>query len=88
MITWKLIVMRNDSKGKVGQGVLFAYSKRPNGSRKSRQASQEVAEGMGGEVARYSSNARGNVWTKSASRPFGTWKALGETILIVGLVKA
>ena len=87
MITWKLIVMRNDSKGKVGQGVLFAYFERPNCSRKIRQTYQEVAEGMG-EVARYSSNARGNVWTKSASRPFGTWKALGETILIVGLVKA
>jgi hypothetical protein len=57
MITWKLIVMRNDSKGKMGQSVLFAYSERPNGSRKSRQANQEVAEGMGGEVARHSSNA-------------------------------
>jgi len=43
---------------------------------------------MGGEVARHTSDARGSVWTNVASRPVGTWKALGETVTIGCLVKA
>ena len=36
-----------DSRCKIGQGILFTYSKRSNGSRKSVQTNKGVAEGVG-----------------------------------------